>query len=121
VRKLTLHYIHAYGELSLIVLCIARLLLGLQAATRDEAEVYRTIPLHPSQWNGTVMRVGHDAFNLSTCLSFGLAPSVGIYGTYTDAANNILRVQGIGPITKWVNNRVFFRIPKSVLADFNNQ
>jgi hypothetical protein len=37
------------------------------------------MPLHPSQWNGTVVRVGDDAFNLDTYLPFGLAPSAGIY------------------------------------------
>jgi hypothetical protein len=46
---------------------------------RDEAEAYRIIPLHPSQWNGTVVKLGDDAFNLDTCLSFGLGPSAGLY------------------------------------------
>ena len=102
-----------------MALCIARLPPGSQAATRDEAEAYRTIPLHPSQWNGTVVRVGDDTFNIDTCLSFGLAPSAGVYGACADAANDILRAEGIGPIIKWVDNRVFFRIPKSALTDFN--
>ena len=110
-----------WGTFSTIALCIARLPPGSQAATRDEAEAYRTMPLHPSQWNGTVVRVGHDAFNIDTCLSFGLTPSAGIYGACADAANDILRAQGIGPITKWVDDRVFFHIPKSALADFNAQ
>ena len=102
-----------------MALCITRLPPGSQAATRDEAEAYRTIPLHPSQWNGTVTRVGNDAFNLDTCLAFGLAPSAGVYGICVDTANNILRAEGIGPIIKWVDNRVFFRIPKSALTEFN--
>ena len=73
-----------------MALCITHLPPGSQAATRDEAEAYRTIPLHPSQWNGTVTRVGNDAFNLDTCLAFGLAPSAGVYGICADAANDIL-------------------------------
>ena len=108
-----------WGTFSTMALCIARLPPGSQAAARDESEAYRTIPLHPSQWNGTVVRVGDDAFNLDTCLSFGLAPSAGIYGACADAANDILRAEGIGPIIKWVDDRVFFRIPKTALAEFN--
>jgi hypothetical protein len=77
------------------------------------------MPLHPSQWNGTVVRIDDDAFNLDTSLAFGLAPSAGVYGACADAANDIMRAEGIGPIIKWVDDRVFFRIPKSSLADFN--
>jgi hypothetical protein len=102
-----------------MALCIACLLPGSQAAARDEAEAYRTIPLHQSQWNGTVVRVGNDAFNLDTCLSFGLFPLAGTYGACADAANDIMRAEGIGPIIKWVDDRVFFRIPKAELPHFN--
>ncbi len=77
------------------------------------------IPLHPSQWKGTVVRVDNDAFNIDTCLVFGLAPSAGVYGACADAANDIMHAEGISPIIKWVNDRVFFRIPVSALADFN--
>jgi len=63
------------------------------------------MPLHPSQWNGTVVRIDDDAFNIDTCLAFGLAPSAGVYGTCADAANDIMRAEGIGPITKWVDGR----------------
>jgi hypothetical protein len=108
-----------WGTFSTMALCIARLPPGSQAAARDEAEAYRTMPLHPSQWNGTVVRIGDDAFNLDTCLAFGLAPSAGIYGACADAANDIMRAEGIGPIIKWVDDRVFFRVPKASLTNFN--
>ena len=108
-----------WGTFTTMALCIARLPPGSQAAARDEAEAYRTIPLHQSQWNGTVVRVGDDAFNLDTCLSFGLTLLAGIYGTCADAANDIMWAEGIGPIIKWVDDRVFFRILKTALADFN--
>jgi hypothetical protein len=108
-----------WGTFATMALCMARLPPGSQAAARDEAEAYRTMPLHPSQWNGTVVRVGDDAFNLDTCLLFGLAPSAGIYGACADAANNIMRAEGIGPIVKWVDDKVFFRLPKPALTSFN--
>ena len=108
-----------WGTFSTMALCITRLPPSSQAATRDEAEAYRTIPLHSSQWNGTVVSLGNNAFNINTCLAFSLAPSAGIYGACTDAANDIMRAEGIGPIIKWVDDRVFFRIPKTARADFN--
>jgi len=102
-----------------MALCITQLPPGSQAATRDESEAYRTIPLHLSQWNGTVVRIGDDAFNLDTCLAFRLTPSAGVYSICADATNDILRAEGIRPIIKWVDDRVFFCIPKSTLIDFN--
>ena len=108
-----------WGTFSTMALCITWLPPGSQAATQDESEAYRTIPLHPSQWNGTVIRIGDDAFNLDTCLAFGLTPSAGVYGICANTTNDILRAEGIGPIIKWVDNRVFFCIPKSALIDFN--
>lgn len=108
-----------WGTFSTMSLLISRLPPGSQAAARDEAEAYRTIPLHPSQWNGTVVRVGDDAYNLDACLSFRLAPSAGIYGVCADAANDIMRAEGIGPIIKWVDDRIFFRIPRPALTEFN--
>lgn len=108
-----------WGTFATMALCMAQLPPGSQAAARDEAEAYRTMPLHPSQWNGTVVRVGDDAFNLDTCLLFGLAPSAGIYGACADAANDIMRAEGIGPIVKWVDDKVFFRLPKPALTSFN--
>jgi hypothetical protein len=51
-----------WGTFSTMALCITRLPPGSQAAARDEAEAYRTMPLHLSQWNGTVIRIGEDAF-----------------------------------------------------------
>ena len=77
------------------------------------------MPLHPSQWNGMVVRIADDTFNVDTCLAFGLAPSAGVYGACADTANDIMRAEGIGPILKWVDDRVFFCIPKSALNDFN--
>jgi hypothetical protein len=108
-----------WGTFATMALCIKRLPPRAQATTRDEAEAYHTIPLHPFQWNGTVVRIGINAFNLNTCLSFGLGPSAGVYGACADAANDIMQAEGIGPIIKWVNDRVFFCIPRASLTPFN--
>src|SRR6266478_2826003 len=55
-----------WGTFSTMALCIAQLPPGAQAATRDESEAYRSIPLHLSQWSSTVLRVSEDAFNIDT-------------------------------------------------------
>jgi len=52
-------------------------------------------------------------------LSFGLGPSAGVHDACADAANGIMRAEGIGPIIKWVDDRIFFRMPKAALAEFN--
>ena len=56
---------------------------GSQGATRDVAEAYRTIPLHPSQWPALVVRIADEPalFAADTSLCFGYGPSAGTYGT----------------------------------------
>ena len=56
---------------------------GSQGATRDVAEAYRTIPLHPSQWPALVVHIADEPalFAADTSLCFGYGPSAGTYGT----------------------------------------
>jgi hypothetical protein len=58
------------------------------------AEAYRTIPIKPTQ----------PAFSCSS--------SAGIYGNLADASTDIFRSEGIGPISKWVDDFTFFCIPQ---------
>jgi hypothetical protein len=83
---------------------------GSQATTQDVAEVYCTIPLLPSQWPATVVHTDDDSFYVDTCTSFGMGPSVNAYGHIIDAGADLFCVIGIGPLTKWVNDHLFFRI-----------
>ena len=110
-----------WGTFAVVTLLIHRLLPGSQLATRDVAEAYRTIPLHHSQWPSTVVHMGDDAFAIDTALAFGSGPSAGMYGTVRNAASDILRFQGIGPISSWVNDHLFFRIPCSSLPEYNQK
>jgi hypothetical protein len=108
-----------WGKFSVILLLISHLPAGSEAATRDVAEAYRTIPLHPSQWPATVVRVSHTHGCIDTCAAFGATPSSGGYGHVADAGAEIMRFQGIGPLDKWVDDHIFFRIQLPHLEAYN--
>ena len=110
-----------WGTFSIMALIIHQLPPHSQIATRDVAEAYRTIPLHHSQWPGTVVRTGIDTFCIDTALAFGCSPSAGIYGVVADAGADLFRHHGIGPLTKWVDDHVFFRIRTDFLESYNHQ
>ena len=99
-----------WGTFLVISLLIHHLPPGSQLATRDVAEAYHTIPLHHSQWPSTVIHLNNDAFTIDTALCFGSGPSAGMYGTVQNAASDILRFQGIRPISSWVDDHLFIRI-----------
>ena len=108
-----------WGKFSTVYLLISRLPPGAEAATRDVAEAYRTIPLHPSQWPATVIRASDDSFQIDTCLAFGATPAAGAYGLIADAGVEIFRWEGIGPLDKWVDDHIFLRVPKTHIVDYN--
>lgn len=74
---------------------------GSQAATRDVTEAYCTVPpsLHPSQWAAAVVRLPDSGFCVDTCVSFA----------------------GIGPLAKWVDDHLFFRIRREHLLTYNKR
>jgi hypothetical protein len=109
-----------WGTFKIVALLIARLPPGSEAVTRDVAEAYRTIPLHPSQWPAAVIRAPDDLYYINKCLSFGAAPSAGAYGHVTDAAAEIFRSEGIRPLDKWVDDHVFFHVRRMHLANYND-
>jgi len=78
-----------WGKFSVIYLLISRLPPGSEAATRDIAEAYRTIPLHPSQWPAAVVRTSNDEFYVDTCTAFRATPSAGAYRHVADAGAEI--------------------------------
>jgi len=50
---------------------------------------------------------------------FGLASGGGLYGHLGDAGAQIMRSHGIGPLSKWVDDYIFFRIPSQHLGEYN--
>lgn len=115
------NYPCTWGTFGTISLLIWFLPPGSEGATRDVKEAYRTVPLHSSQWPGMVVRLDEDnTFAIDTQNAFGLASGAGIYGLVADAGMDIMRAQGIGPITKWVDDHLFIRIRREYLVKYNS-
>jgi hypothetical protein len=111
-----------WGTFSTICLIIFRLPPGSQASIRDVAEAYRTIPVHHDQWPGLVVRLREDdSFAANICNNFGLASAGGVHGLLADAGADLFRANGMGPISKWVDDHIFFRIRRCHLDMYNSQ
>ena len=110
-----------WGTFQTMCTLIKNLPPGTQAATRDIAEAYRIIPLHESQWPGVVVRISNNPalFALNTSNSFGGTTAGGLFGMFSDALADLMRAEGIGPILKWVDDFVFFRIPLMHISEYN--
>ena len=114
------HFPCTWGTFSTVALLFSRLPPGSQASVRDVAEAYRTIPVLPTQWPGLVIRLQtDDQFAVNVCNNFGLTSAGGVYGMVADAGADVFRAHGIGPLSKWVDDHIFFRIPRSHLPAYN--
>ena len=121
-------YIHSddfpctWGTFPIFSFLVSNLPPGSQAAVRDVSEAYRTIPLHPSQWPGTVVRISNnDSFAIDTQGAFGTGSAPGTYGNLQDGGVDIMRHSGLGPISKWVDDHVFFRLLRDHLQHYNQK
>ena len=112
-----------WGTFRTVCTLIRHLPKGSQAATRDISEAYRIIPLHESQWPGVVVQIANSPakFALNTSNSFGGATAGGLFGLFGDALADLLQARGIGPILKWVDDYLFFRIPQESIPGYNEE
>jgi len=111
-----------WGTFTTVCLLLWRLPPGSQGACRDVSEAFRTIPLAPDQWPGTVVHLSEDdEFALNTSNCFGLRSAGGVYGIIRDATVDLLCTQGIGPVSKWVDDHLFIRILLQHLPEYNCQ
>ncbi len=109
-----------WGTFEAICLVVSRLPPGSQASVRDVAAAYRTIPAHKTQWPGLVVRLkGEDSYAINTHNNFGLTSAGGVYGHLADAGADIFRANGIGPLSKWVDDHIFFRVRCANLDSYN--
>lgn len=108
-----------WGTFHVLALTISRLPPGSQIAIRDVSEAYRTIPIHHSQWPGSVVWISEEYFCIDTCMCFGLRPSAGAYGNLADAGLDIFHSKGIGPALRWVDDHIFICILKEHIATYN--
>ena len=77
------------------------------------------IPLHPLQWPAVVVCMSDSFFCIDTWITFGTSPSCGTYGWVADVGAEILRVRGISPVDKWVDDHIFFCILCEHLQGYN--
>ncbi|KAF7761764.1 hypothetical protein Agabi119p4_9756 [Agaricus bisporus var. burnettii] len=111
-----------WGTFGTIALLIEGLPPRSEGAVRDVKEAYRTIPLHPSHWAAMVVKLPeNDLYAIDTQNAFGLASGGGIYRLVADAGTDLMRAQGMGPISKWVDNHLFIRIRLFHLNSYNQQ
>lgn len=111
-RMLLDDFTTSYSTFPIVALLMSSLPPGSQGAVRDIAEAYCTMPVHPSQWHGLVVRLSDSHFAIDTALCFSFAPSMGIYGNVTSAGVNIMRFVDIGSILCWVDDHLFIHIPQ---------
>ena len=110
------HFPCTWGTFTTVALLLSRLPPGSQASVRDVAEAYRTIPVAPAQWPGLVIHLqAEDRFAVNICNNFGLTSAGGMYGMVADAGADLFRGCGIGPLAKWVDDHIFFRIRREHL------
>ncbi len=76
---------------------------GSQGAICNVSEAYWNIPIHVSQWPETVVQIPSNNFVVDLYCAFGVSSACGVFGSVDDAAADILRASGIGPLSKWVD------------------
>jgi hypothetical protein len=108
-----------WGTAEICASLITSLPAEAQIAIRDVESAYRTVPLAPSEWPATVVRLTEDLYAIDTCAAFGHTASGGLFGLVADAASDIMRHQGIGPIIKFVDDFLFARLPAECIAEYN--
>ncbi|KAE8235955.1 hypothetical protein A4X06_0g9706, partial [Tilletia controversa] len=91
-----------------------------EACTRDVDSAYRLLPVHPSQWPALVLRT-EEGFFIDTRVSFGIGPGTGVFGRVGEAALDIFRARGFGPLGRWVDDILFFRVRQRSIAGVNAQ
>ena len=85
-------------------------------------EAYHTIPVNHRQWPGLVVCLKEeDSFIANINNNFSLTSAGGMHGMLADAGTDIMCTNGIGPLSKWVDDHIFFRIPRPHLATYNAQ
>lgn len=73
---------------------------------------YRRMPVRPADQAHIVVH-WDSLFWIDHCVPFGAASSNGIFARCGDAIARIYKQHGIGPVFKWVDDFLFFRLPSS--------
>ena len=111
-----------WGTFTTICYTIHNLPPGSQASIWDIAEAYHTIPVNPNQWPGLIVKLWEDdSFTINTDNNFSLSSARGIYGELGDAAADLFWAHRMGPLSKWVDDHIFFHIWHEYLLLYNTK
>ena len=111
-----------WGTFAMICTLIWHLPPGSQASICDVAEAYRTVPIVPSQWPGLVVKLHDpDQFAINTSDNFGISSAEGVYRSVADAGTDLFHALGISPLSKWVDDHIFFQILQEHLPQYNKK
>ena len=78
------------------------------------------ILIHHDQWPGLVVQLqDKDSFAGNTNNGFGLTSAGGDHGLLADVGTNIFQVNGVSPLSKWVDDHIFFHLPHQHLEAYN--
>lgn len=83
------------------------------------AEAYCSIPIKPVQWPGIVVQLNDTNFAMDMVSSLRELSSSGTFTKLADTGTDIAWAIGIGTISNWVNNHVFFRILLEYRTHYN--
>src|ERR1700742_854999 len=87
---------------------------------RDVREAYRMVPLAADQWPGMIVCLpGSDNFAIDFHDAFGLTSGMGCHSRVADAAAELFRHRGMGPLSKYVDDHALFHVPKVHLEAYN--
>ncbi|KAJ8503034.1 hypothetical protein ONZ45_g11221 [Pleurotus djamor] len=84
---------------------------GTQAMTLDISKFHRRTPIAPAHKKWYVMQTKPGEYYIQHCAPFGARSSEGNSGEIANAALDIWRELGVGPICKWADDMVVFRSP----------
>ena len=66
-------------------------------------------------------RGGTDKTSINTNNNFGLTSAGGVYGNFANAGTDLFRVNGMGPVSKWVDDHMFFHVHTTYLQEYNTK
>lgn len=99
-----------WGYFHLVANFIATAPALTQGATFDVDAAYRRMPVHPHDQPHIIVH-WENQFWVDHCVPFGAASSNGIFARCGDAITHIYERLGMGPVFKWVDDFLFFRLP----------
>lgn len=95
---------------------ILQLPTGTLAAAFDISAAYRITPIRPEHQNAVCLFWRGKVY-VDRAVMFGLSSSAGVFGAVADMLVAVYRASGFGPIRKWVDDFLAFRLPNQTWTE----